>query len=117
MSRLRFAEIIALVLRVGVIGSSALIVVGLGAAMVVGWGGASASGGTVDATDFSDLLPRLRDGQPLAVVQLGLVVLMLTPVVRVAVSVVGFALERDRLYVAITLGVLAILVIGLTLFR
>ena len=43
-----------------------------------------------------------------AIVTLGLLVLMATPVVRVAVSVVAFAAERDRTYVAITLTVLAL---------
>jgi len=46
-------------------------------------------------------------------IQLGLLVLLATPVARVAFSVIGFASERDWLYVAITLGVLALLVYGL----
>ncbi len=49
-----------------------------------------------------------------AVMQLGLIVLILTPVARVALSAVAFARERDRLYVALTLVVLAILLFGLT---
>jgi uncharacterized membrane protein len=48
-----------------------------------------------------------------ALMQLGLLILVATPVARVALSVVGFALERDRLYVAVTLGVLALLLLGL----
>jgi hypothetical protein len=44
--------------------------------------------------------------EPLAVSQLGLLILLATPGARVAASVVGFALERDRLYTAITLAVL-----------
>jgi uncharacterized membrane protein len=34
---------------------------------------------------------------------------MATPVMRVAFSVLAFALQRDRLYVAITLAVLVVL--------
>jgi len=45
--------------------------------------------------------------------QAGLLVLIATPVVRVLASVVGFALEGDRLYAAITLAVLAILLVSL----
>jgi uncharacterized membrane protein len=41
--------------------------------------------------------------------QAGLVLLILTPIARVAMAVVGFALERDRLYTVISLVVLAIL--------
>lgn len=48
-----------------------------------------------------------------AVIQLGLLLLILTPVARVAFSLAGFALERDRTYVALTLLVLAILIYSL----
>jgi len=43
------------------------------------------------------------------IIQLGLLLLIATPVARVAFSVVAFAVERDRLYVVVTLLVLAIL--------
>jgi len=52
--------------------------------------------------------------QPLGLIQLGLLLLVATPVARVLFSVLGFALERDWLYVAITLLVLALLVYTLT---
>jgi uncharacterized membrane protein len=45
-----------------------------------------------------------------AVIQLGLLFLIATPIARVAFSLVGFALERDRTYVAITSIVLAVLI-------
>jgi len=38
-----------------------------------------------------------------------LLLLIATPIARVAFSVVGFAIERDRLYVIFTLIVLAVL--------
>jgi len=47
------------------------------------------------------------------IIQLGLLLLIALPVARVAFSVVAFALERDRLYVVITLIVLATLVFSL----
>ncbi len=46
-------------------------------------------------------------------IQLGLLLLIATPIIRVAFSIVGFALERDRLYVVFTLIVLAILLYSL----
>ncbi len=46
-------------------------------------------------------------------IQLGLLFLIATPIVRVAFSIVGFAMERDRMYVAFTLIVLAILLYSL----
>ncbi len=45
--------------------------------------------------------------------QLGLVLLILTPVARVAMAVVGFLLEKDRLYAVVSLIVLLILAISL----
>lgn len=43
------------------------------------------------------------------IIQLGLLLLIATPIARVAFSAVAFALEHDYLYVVITLIVLAIL--------
>jgi uncharacterized membrane protein len=48
-----------------------------------------------------------------AVIQLGLLLLILTPVARVVFSLAGFALERDGTYVALTAIVLGILVYSL----
>lgn len=48
-----------------------------------------------------------------AVIQLGLLLLILTPIARVAFSLAGFALERDGTYVVLTALVLAILVYSL----
>jgi uncharacterized membrane protein len=42
-------------------------------------------------------------------IQLGLVLLLATPVARVAFSVIAFALQRDWCYVTVTLIVLAVL--------
>ena len=46
-------------------------------------------------------------------IQLGLVLLIATPVARVALAVVGFQLERDRMYVVVSLIVLGVLVFSL----
>jgi uncharacterized membrane protein len=45
--------------------------------------------------------------------QLGLVLLILTPIARVAMAVAGFALERDRLYTVVSFIVLLILAFSL----
>ena len=42
-------------------------------------------------------------------IQLGLLLLLATPVARVAFSIVAFALQRDRLYVVVTLIVMGVL--------
>jgi|tagenome__1003787_1003787.scaffolds.fasta_scaffold20979295_3 uncharacterized membrane protein len=48
-----------------------------------------------------------------SIIQLGVLLLVATPIVRVGFSIVGFVLEGDRLYVAITSLVLAILLYSL----
>jgi uncharacterized membrane protein len=52
--------------------------------------------------------------EPASVVQLGLLVLIATPVARVFFCVVGFARQRDQLYVAISSTVLLILLYSLS---
>ena len=47
------------------------------------------------------------------VMQLGLLLLILTPIARVVFSALGFGMEGDRMYVGITLVVLAVLVFSL----
>jgi uncharacterized membrane protein len=48
------------------------------------------------------------------IIQLGLLLLVATPVARVAFSILAFALQRDRTYVIVTLIVLIILIYSLT---
>jgi uncharacterized membrane protein len=48
-----------------------------------------------------------------AIIQLGLLLLIATPVARVAFSLVAFLRERDRAYVLITAFVLALLLVSL----
>ena len=52
-----------------------------------------------------------------SIVQFGLVLLIATPVMRVALTLVAFLVQRDRLYVAITALVLALLLYGLIWVR
>lgn len=46
-------------------------------------------------------------------IQLGLLILIATPVARVAVSIIGFALQRDFLYVIVTSIVFIVLMYSL----
>jgi uncharacterized membrane protein len=47
-----------------------------------------------------------------AIIQLGIVLLIATPVLRVVFSAIGFILERDRLYTFISLLVLLIIIMS-----
>lgn len=55
----------------------------------------------------------LLDFDPRAIIQAGVLILIATPILRVVLSVFAFALEKDYLYVVITLVVLAIISIGM----
>ncbi|HEY3927498.1 MAG TPA: DUF1634 domain-containing protein [Candidatus Koribacter sp.] len=50
---------------------------------------------------------------PESVIQLGLLLLIATPVARVAFSIGAFALEKDYLYVVLTMVVLGVLLFSL----
>ncbi len=115
----RFRVAVSTVLIVGVSLSAALIAAGFVGSLVVGWEGSltGVAAGTDKATDFGALGRDLAAVRPVGLAQLGLLTLIATPVVRVAASVVGFGLERDRLYASITLVVLAILLTSLFFLR
>lgn len=59
-----------------------------------------------------EVLAGLAHAKPYAVIAFGLLVLIATPVLRVAASVVTFLWECDLLYAAITAYVLAVLIIS-----
>lgn len=52
-------------------------------------------------------------GHASGIIQLGLLLLIATPIARVMFSAVAFAIEGDRMYVAFTLIVLAVLLYSL----
>lgn len=80
-------------------------------------------GGAVDYRAFAGepaglrspvaLFRLLLTGDPVALIEVGVLLLIATPIARVVFAVVGFALERDRLYVAVSLAVLAVLLASL----
>lgn len=119
MSPERFRTIVSTVLLVGVSISALLIGTGFVLALAVGWEGSllGQTAATGSRTDFGELPPALVALRPVGITQLGLIVPVATPVLRVATSVVGFAREGDRRYVAITLIVLAILLMSLFVLR
>jgi uncharacterized membrane protein len=61
----------------------------------------------------AQLLHLLTAGDAAAIVQLGILLLIATPVARVLFAVIGFTMEQDRLYVCISVVVLAVLLFGL----
>ena len=51
--------------------------------------------------------------ESLGIIQIGLLLLIATPVARVGLAIAGFALERDRLYTVVSVVVLLILLASL----
>ena len=109
--------IIATLLTVGV--ALAAVVVMAGGAMYLSRYGLAAPDYRVfrgEPSDLRDLRAIVTDAMALRsreLIQAGLLILIATPVMRVAFSVFVFLRQRDRLYIAITLFVLAILIYSL----
>lgn len=61
------------------------------------------------------LVTGLAHPRPEIIIQLGLLLLIATPVARVALALVAFALERDYTYVVLTAVVLAVLLFSLAM--
>jgi len=70
-------------------------------------------GEPTDIRYASDVVRDALAGHSRGLVQLGLLLLIATPVARVAFSVVEFAIKRDWLYVVTTLIVLGVLIYSL----
>lgn len=114
---MRQAElIISGVLRGGVLISAGLIAVGVAAFYARGVWRSPTAGSSFPHTIATVWQGALR-GEPLAIIALGLLVLLATPVLRVIVSIGAFLLEGDRLYAAITALVLLILIVSFFLGR
>ncbi len=122
---LRIELQIARLLRWGVITSFVIVALGLGAVIFTNQTGFqqirlddmnSLVTYHADAhafpTSLSDVLTGVLAFKPYAIIVLGLLVLIAIPVLRVAVSIAAFAVERDWLYVAITLFVFAMLMLS-----
>jgi uncharacterized membrane protein len=107
MTDRRMDEIIAKLLRAGVLLAAALVLAG-GAAYV-------ASGGR-GVPDYRHFHPEMRGLRafgslpwPEGLIGIGLLALIATPVARVAFCLAAFTMERDRMYLGFTAAVLAVL--------
>jgi uncharacterized membrane protein len=102
---------IAVVLRYGALLSTVIMAVGIALAVFRGSLGGFAAHPVIHPRD---LFPHLLRLDPLAVVELGILMLLFTPIARIVVAVAGFAEERDLKYVLISLGVLAIVLLSIS---
>ena len=70
-------------------------------------------GEPADLRSVAGILGNVFLGSGRGVIQLGVLLLIATPVMRVVSLLFGFAWQRDRLYAAVTLVVLALLLYSL----
>jgi uncharacterized membrane protein len=123
-------EVIGDVLRYGVLLSFAVVL--LGVVLLVVQGSTGYAGNHVAGrsrlqalTDYhaaggsarwpltpTDVVTGVAHGRPYAVIALGLLILIATPVIRVGASVIAFAWEKDRTYVVITSYVFIVLIVS-----
>src|SRR5262249_8240352 len=100
-------------LRAGVLFSAAVVLFGA-VFYLVRHGGAAADyhmfrGEPSDLRHFAGILAGVRGLHARAIIQLGVIFVIATPVARVAFAVFGFYRENDRMYVVFTLIVLTVL--------
>lgn len=104
--------IIGLILRIGVIASASITLLGLFLLLLQPGAFSPERIVTFPRTPGQEWAALLTL-HPHAIIMLGLLLLIATPVFSVAASAVAFARERDRLYMTISLAVLAILLTSL----
>ena len=110
-------ELIGALLRVGVTLAAAVVLFG-GTIYLVRHGLAAPQfhvfkGEPTDLRTISGIVKDALTYQGRGLIQFGLLLLIATPIARVAFSVAAFALQGDRLYVVVTLIVLAVLIYSL----
>ena len=110
-------RILGNLLRGGVILSAGVVLMG-GMLYLIHYGAASPDYGAFrgEPRDLRGLSGIVTDALSLrrrGIIQLGIVLLIATPVARVAFSVLALARQRDRTYIVVTLIVFAILIFSL----
>ncbi|MBS0026686.1 DUF1634 domain-containing protein [Chitinophaga sp. 22321] len=106
------------VLRTGVITACSIALVGgilylaqQGAASVPDY--AAFKGEGAEYTSFGGIFRGVASGSATEIIQLGVLVMLATPLLRIFFSGIAFAMERDKLYVMITTLVLGIILFSM----
>jgi len=63
---------------------------------------------------FNDMLAGIKEVNGESIIFLGIFLLFLTPILRLILSLFSFLLEKDMMYVVITLLVIAVIIISMT---
>jgi uncharacterized membrane protein len=110
-------QIVGALLRSGVIVAALIVLVG-GILYLIRYGATLPDyrvfrGEPADLRSLSGIVTDTLSFRFHGIMQFGLLLLIATPVARVAFSVLAFALQRDRTYVTVTLIVFAVLMYSL----
>jgi uncharacterized membrane protein len=113
----RFEQFLGNLLRAGVLLAAAVVLLG-GGLYLARHGGEQADwktfrGEPANLRNPTEIVGNALQLSSRGVIQVGLLLLVATPVARVVFSVFGFLRERDFLYVVLTLIVLAVLLYSL----
>ena len=111
-------QIIGLQLRFGVVIASLIVLIGglrylnqAGSAAVPHYH--SFIGTKAGFTTIGEILKGAYAINAKGIIELGVIVLIATPIFRIAFSLVGFIIEKDKLYIGITLTVLAVMMLSI----
>ncbi len=115
---------ISLLLRVGVLASISVVVVGLIVTFAQLRNHSSSAvrhavvtGHITYPHTVSQLVSGLAAGRGPSIITLGLLILLLTPICRVALSLLGFVYQRDPVFVGVTAFVLFVLLTSFLIGR
>lgn len=104
-------------LRAGVLVAAAVVLLGAGVYLVRHHGAYAAygvfAGEPEDLRSIDGIVAGVRRVHGRSLIQLGVLLLVATPIARVVFSAVSFARERDWLYVGLTAVVLSLLLFSL----
>lgn len=63
--------------------------------------------------EFSSIIPQVFNFDGAAIIQLGVIALIATPILRVFFSLISFVIEKDKLYIFISFLVLVIIFVNM----
>ena len=113
----RIDTIISLMLRIGVIASSFIVLAG-GVLFMIRHGRELPdyhifAGEPSELRNVRGVIRLAVSSSARGIIQLGLLVLIATPVMRVAFTVISFIIQKDKIYAGVTLIVLSVLLFSL----
>lgn len=116
MKTFNFQQFLGQTLRIGVFTASLVAIIG-GTFYLIAHGGDtmpdytkfSPQLGAASYTSILEIYHGVLSFKPLEIIQFAVCLLILTPIMRVALSLFGFVIERDWLYVIITFIVLFVI--------